>query len=373
MTADEARKLRAIGDRFRIRIPRYYAELMDRSAKGRDACPIRKQAIPALEEADPTLPSWAQEMSLRTFGREVPWLDDAIGDLAKLAAPRLTHRYENRAILHLSSLCALYCRFCFRKTHLNDAGRALYGGALDPAIDYLRAHGEIRELVLTGGDPLSVSDAVLARLFERLSAVAHLKAVRIHTRMPATLPSRLTDALARMLTAQPFQVALVAHFNHPKELTAVALAALRSFRAKGIPLFNQSVLLRGINDSAEVLAVLFQGLYENGVKPTYLHHPDWTPGTFHFRVPIEHGRAIVRALSGRVSGPALPHYVLDLPGGGGKVLLMDTERVLILESCTADGIAGSIYRIVASPETRSASREARYADFSPVDASFCNE
>jgi lysine 2,3-aminomutase len=316
----EAARLHAVGEAFRVRITPYYAGLMRADDP---ACPIRRQAIPGLGETDPELPGWAREWSLRAYGRETPWTADAIGDVARLAAPRLTHRYGNRAILHLSSLCAVYCRFCFRKSHLNDGERTLYEGALDPSLDYVARTAAIRELILTGGDPLSVTDAALARLLERLAAIPHLKTVRLHTRMAVTLPSRLTPELAALLGRPwPFQIVFVSHFNHPREWTAEARAGLRSLRRAGVTLLNQNVLLRGINDSAAILTELYQGLYEEGVIPYYLHHADWTPGTFHFRVSLARGHEILRELQGDLPGPAIPRYILDLPGGGGKIPIM---------------------------------------------------
>jgi lysine 2,3-aminomutase len=358
VTREESSRLRGIGERFRVRVPRYYAALIN-SAEG-ERCPIRLQAIPALGEEDPALPEWAREWSSRAYGRPTPWHADPIGDLERLEAPRLTHRYENRAILHLSSACALYCRFCFRKSHLNDSERALYAGSLEPALEYLAAHPGIRELILTGGDPLSVPDAWLGRLLDRLEGLSSLTHVRIHSRMPVTLPSRLTAGLAAILSGRRFVVSLVAHFNHPRELTREASRAAARLRAAGVPLYNQSVLLSGVNDDAATLAELFQGLYERGVAPFYLHHPDWTPGTFQFRVSIERGRALMRALSGRVSGPALPRYVLDIPGGFGKTeLIGDAAR--LLETKSDGNLAGALYE-VTPPNTRSAKDRRLYLE-----------
>lgn len=354
----EATRLASIGDRFRVRIPRYYAELMRPEA----SCPIRQQALPSLHENDPSWPEWAVEWSRRAFGREVPWLDDAIGDLAKLGAARVTHRYGNRAILHVSSACAMYCRYCFRKSHLNSAERALYDGSLDPALEYLRAHDEIREVILTGGDPLTMTDAWLKGFFDKLESIAHLKHVRIHSKMPCTLPSRLTEGLAAAISRRRFVVSLVAHFNHPRELTPLALASLRRLREAGVPLYNQSVLLRGVNDSLETLAGLFQRLYEEGVTPYYLHHADWTPGTFHFRVPISVGQRLVRELAGRVSGPALPDYILDVPGGAGKISLLQDSRARRIETRTEGLLGGALYEITPS-QTRRAESPRLYADF----------
>lgn len=348
LSAGEAEALGSVAARYQIRIPRYYAKLFDVSLGA--ACPIRQQALPAPAEDDPTLPDWARAWSQQAFGRDTPWTGDPIGDLDKLAAPRLTHRYGNRAIVHMSTVCALYCRFCFRKAHLNDAERTLYAGSLTPALDYVRAHPEIGELILTGGDPLSLPDAWLGGFLAQLDAIPHLRHVRIHSRMPVTLPSRMTDGLATILTERRVPVALVAHFNHPRELTPLARQELERLRRRGVTLYNQSVLLRDINDRVAPLATLFQDLYDCGVTPFYLHHPDWTPGTFHFRVSIARGRAIMQALAGRLSGPALPHYVLDMPGGLGKTLLMG-HAVQPVDARVTDDLCGALYRVKA-PQTR---------------------
>jgi lysine 2,3-aminomutase len=364
----EAAQLADLGDQFKIRITPYYAKLIDNSPD----CPIRKQSIPHLHESDPALPDWASRLSSQIYGRPTPWHPDAIGDIQKLAAPRLTHRYRNRAILHLSSICAMYCRFCFRKSHLNDSDRTLYEGPLDPAFAYLERTPEIRELILTGGDPLSLTDPVIQRVFERVAKIPHVRTVRIHSRMAVTLPSRFTEALLDILGRDwNFNVILISHFNHPKELTHEALSALKNLRRCGVTLLNQSVLLKGINASVECLATLFQNLYEAGVLPYYLHHPDWTPGTFHFRPSIEEGRDLHAQLRGRLPGPALPDYILDIPQGFGKVSLLDSQ-VKKLENLPYDlthRMSGAIYEVTA-PATRDETQgnaKHRYLELFKID------
>jgi lysine 2,3-aminomutase len=361
ITNEQATSLESIGSRFRVRIPRYYAALIDRNDPH---CVIRKQAIPETSENDPILPEWAQIWSTRAYGRAVPWTNDPIGDLDLLAAPRLTHRYGNRALIHMSSLCALYCRFCFRKSHLNDSERLLYDGSLEPALEYLRTHTEVKELILTGGDPLSLPDVWLEKFFTKLESIAHLRTVRIHSRMAVTMPSRLTERLGELLGSSSLHIALVSHFNHPRELTAFARERLNLMRHHGVTLYNQNVLLRGVNDSVETLEALYQGLYEQGVTPFYLHHPDWTPGTFHFRHSIETGRELVRKLSGRLSGPAMPQYVLDIPGGLGKVPLLDENRIQLRENYSDGTIEGALYE-VRPPHTLAEKTETPtyYAEF----------
>lgn len=358
ISTDEAARLAGLGDRFKTRITPYYAGLM----RAERDCPIRLQALPALGEHDPMLPGWAIEQSLRLYDREAPWTADAIGDVEKLAAPRLTHRYGNRAILHVSTACAVYCRFCFRKEHLGAREQALYDGSFDPAFEYLGSHPEIRELILTGGDPLSLTDPALARLIERAAALPSLRVLRIHSRMAVTLPSRITAELVELLSRDrdELSIHLVSHFNHPREWTPEARAALGRLRRAGVALFNQNVLLAGVNDSSETLSELYQALYESGVTPMYLHHPDWTPGTFHFRVSIERGQRIARELRGRLPGPAVPHYVLDLPQGSGKALLLDSttrklEDLGAPSDSTGSRIRGALYEL-AIPLTRDRER-----------------
>ncbi len=370
----EAQKLENIGEKFRVRITPYYAKIMSKSPE----CPIRKQAIPHLGEEDPQLPEWASQLSQEIYGRPTPWHHDAIGDIRNLAAPRLTHRYENRAILHLSSLCAVYCRFCFRKSHLNDDERTLYEGTLDPALRYLKGAEKIHELILTGGDPLSVTDAALKSLFERINQIPHIRTVRIHSRMTVTLPSRFTSSLLEILGQNwNFHINLVSHFNHPNELTLEAKLGLRRLNRIGITLLNQSVLLRGINNSVECLHDLFQTLYETGVIPYYLHHPDWTPGTFDFRLGIEEGQKLMTQLRGLLSGPALPQYILDIPQGYGKISLLDANvkklksfpmaRPLSQRNHTShiDHLQGAVYEII-TPATRAGGRNTHlYLDLFP--------
>lgn len=356
----EAQRLAQLGERYQIRITPYYASLMTQALD----CPIRLQAIPALAEEDPAdLPSWATQWSRKLYGREVPWSSDPIGDVERLAAPRLTHRYGNRAILHLSTLCAVYCRFCFRKSHLNEREASLYDGSLEPAFEYLSSHPEVRELILTGGDPLSLTDAALTRILDRASQIASLKVVRIHSRMAVTLPGRLTPELASLLAQErSFSIHLVSHFNHPLEWTSEARSALRGLRRVGIPLFNQSVILKRVNDSAPVLAELFQGLYEAGVVPMYLHYPDWTPGTFHFRTGIARALEIARELAGQLPGAALPQLVLDLPCGLGKTSLTDGRTRRIEGPADRETrIQGGVYE-VTTPLTRTGRGTPLYLD-----------
>ena len=244
-------------------------------------------------------------------------LQDPIGDRVHETVPGLTHRYPDRAILHLTQTCAVYCRFCFRRESVGDSG-TLSDAALEAIYAHLAKTPQIREIILTGGDPLVLSPRRIGAVIARLSALGTLDAIRIHSRVPVVAPERITPELTEALTAA-VPVWIVVHTNHAQELTEPACAALKRLVSAGIPLLSQSVLLKGVNDSVEALDALFRALLRNRVKPYYLHHCDLARGAGHFRTTIAEGQALMRALRGRISGAALPLYVLDIPGGHGKV------------------------------------------------------
>lgn len=244
-------------------------------------------------------------------------LHDPIGDRAHEPVPGLTHRYPDRAILHLTQTCAVYCRFCFRRETVGAAG-TLPDAALEAIYAHLAATPAIREVILTGGDPMVLSARRLGAVVARLAGLGTLDAIRIHTRVPVVAPERITPAMIRALKG-PVPVWLVVHTNHVQELGEPARGALGRLADAGVPLLSQTVLLRGVNDSAGALEDLFRALYRLRVKPYYLHHCDLARGAGHFRTTIAAGQAIMAQLRGRVSGAALPTYVLDIPGGFGKV------------------------------------------------------
>jgi lysine 2,3-aminomutase len=284
-----------------LRVPRYYLDLID----FRDpADPLRRQVLPSAAEA-------------AVADGE---LADPIGDDAHSPTPGVVHRYPDRALLLLTAACTVHCRFCFRREFVGQPARALGPAQLEAAYRYLAEHPAIWEVILSGGDVLTLPDAFLESTLARLRAIPHLRIVRIHSRVPAVLPARLTDDLAGLLRAhQP--VYLVAHVNHPREVTPAFGAAVGRLVDRGVPVLSQSVLMRGVNDDAATLEALFRRLVEARVKPYYLHHPDLARGTGHFRVSIARGQTLMRQLRGRVSGLCLPTYVLDVPGGLGKVPL----------------------------------------------------
>lgn len=242
---------------------------------------------------------------------------DPIGDDVHAPVPGLTHRYPDRVILHVTKTCEVYCRFCFRRETVGDTGH-LPPDQLDGALAYIARTPAIREVILTGGDPFVLSARRISDLVARLAGLPHVDVVRVHTRVPVVAPDRITDALIAGLRQHP-AVWVVVHTNHADELTPEARAALARLADAGMPLLSQTVLLRGVNDSAPVLEDLFRALIRLRVKPYYLHHCDLARGAGHFRTTIAAGQAIMAELRGRMSGTALPTYVLDIPGGYGKV------------------------------------------------------
>ena len=243
---------------------------------------------------------------------------DPIGDDALSPVPGIVHRYADRALLKPLLVCPVYCRFCFRREHVGPEGGLLDESALAGALGWLADHPAITEVILTGGDPLMLSARRLRRIVAALDTMAHVRTIRIHSRVPVADPERLDEAMADALETDK-SMWLVVHANHARELTAPARAALRRVQRRGVPVLGQSVLLRGVNDSEAALEALFRAMVAARVKPYYLHQLDPAPGTVRFHVPIAEGRRLLAGLRGRVSGIALPTYVLDIPGGHGKV------------------------------------------------------
>ena len=266
---------------------------------------------------------------------------DPIGDDAHAPVEGIVHRYRDRVLLKPVHVCPVYCRFCFRREMVGPNSRkTLTPKQLDAAIDYIAAHEEIWEVILTGGDPFMLSQKRALALRARLSAIAHVKVIRWHTRMPVADPARVSDAFVKALKSEK-AVYVSLHCNHPRELTAEARAACARIVAAGIPMISQSVLLKGVNDNVETLAALMRALVEARVKPYYLHHADLAPGTGHFRTTIEEGQALVRELRDRVSGLAQPTYVLDIPGGVSKAVLAESEVRLSDGACSVRGRDGA--------------------------------
>jgi lysine 2,3-aminomutase len=287
----------AVGQRYAVAIPPALRALIEHPDD-----PIGRQFVP-----DPA--------ELITAPHE---RSDPIGDEALSPIKGIVHRYPDRALLKPLLACPVYCRFCFRREHVGPDGGLLSATELRAAYDWLAARPAIREVILTGGDPLMLSARRLSEILGALSAIAHVEILRIHTRVPVADPAMVTPALAAALHVET-PLWIVLHANHAREFTPAVCTALMRLQAGGIPVLGQSVLLRGVNDNEAALEALFRAMLRARVKPYYLHQLDPAPGTARFHVPIEEGRRLLGALRGRLSGLAWPTYVLDIPGGYGKV------------------------------------------------------
>ena len=292
--------LARVAERYALAITPEIAALIDR-ADPRD--PIARQFVPDAAELTATPDERA----------------DPIGDDTHSPVEGIVHRYPDRVLLKLVNVCAVYCRFCFRREMVGPGKQMLSPDKLDAALDYVAAHPQIWEVILTGGDPLVLSARRLGEVIRRIATIDHVKIVRLHTRLPVVSPAKITPALVRALKAPGKTTYVALHANHPRELTPQVRAACARIVDAGIPMVSQSVLLRGVNDDAATLEALMRAFVECRIKPYYLHHADLAPGTSHFRTTLREGQALMRTLRGRVSGLAQPTYVLDIPGGHGKV------------------------------------------------------
>jgi len=284
--------------RYPLRINPYYLKLIEEHG-----APLAKQAIPDIAELNDPL-----------------GLADPLAEEKLTVVPNLVHKYPDRALLLVHHQCAMYCRFCTRKRKVGGRTMAVSAQGLDAAFDYLAAHQDIREVLVSGGDPLLLPDDILDHILARLRRIPSLEVIRIGSRIPCTLPMRVTNKLIKILRRY-HPLYLNTHFNHPAELTKEAGRACQLLADGGIPLGCQTVLLKGVNDNAEILKKLFLGLLRFRVKPYYLFQTDLTTGTNHFRVRTSTGIAIMRSLYGHISGMAVPTFALDAPGGKGKIPL----------------------------------------------------
>jgi lysine 2,3-aminomutase len=301
--ADDEIKPSLGGNNLPIRMTPYYASLLDSENPGQ---PIRKSVVPVLDELI-TLPD---EKS------------DPLSEMNNSPVNQIVHRYPDRVLFLVSGFCSTYCRYCTR-SHIVSKKDKCHASKLewDKAIDYIRNHPEVRDVILSGGDPLTLHDSRLEYLLSQLRAIPHVEIIRIGTKVPVVLPQRITLSLVKMLKKyHPLYMSI--HFTHPNELTPETQAACNRLADAGIPLGSQTVLLKGVNDEVEIFKKLMQGLLKIRVRPYYLYQCDPIPGSGHFRTPVEKGLELIRGLRGFTSGYAVPHFVIDAPGGGGKIPLL---------------------------------------------------
>lgn len=291
---------RAVEARYSIAVTSEVAALIDSDDRND---PIAKQFLPDARE----LIALPQELA------------DPIGDEAHSPVAGIVHRYNDRALLKLLTVCPVYCRFCFRRETVGRGkGDLLSGHETNAALDYIAQHPEIFEVILTGGDPMMLSARRLAAVARRLADIPHVRVLRVHTRAPTTASDLVTPERLAALNESGKALFVALHVNHPRELAAAAHEAIDRLRRAGATLLSQTVLLAGVNDDADVLERLMRELVSLGIRPYYLHHPDLAPGTSHFRLELQTGRALHAELARRLTGVAMPNYVLDLPGGFGK-------------------------------------------------------
>jgi len=292
--------LEGVADRYAVALPDALVRLIDRTDPHD---PIARQIVPHQDE----LIQSPDEIA------------DPIGDDVHSPVEGIVHRYPDRVLLKLTHICAVYCRFCFRRETVGPGKPAVLAAqTLAGALDYIRTHPEIWEVILTGGDPLVVSARRLRQVMKALGDIDHVKVVRVHTRVPVADPARITSGLVRAIKIGSKPTYVAVHINHPRELTVEARAACARMADAGIPLLSQTVLLAGVNDTPDVMGALMRALVECRIKPYYLHHGDLAPGTGHLRTDIASGQQLMRDLRGRLSGVCQPTYVLDIPGGHGK-------------------------------------------------------
>jgi lysine 2,3-aminomutase len=329
-----------------LRVTPYYLALADRDDP---ACPIRRQFVPDARE-DQTVPGD---------------LVDPLGEEAHEVAPHLVQRYPDRVLLLATDRCAVYCRFCTRSRMVGNGDGAVSIDALGPALAWLRAHPEVRDVIVSGGDPLAMTTERLVRVVAAVRAIESVETIRLATRVPVTLPMRITPELVQAL--RPYHpLWVMTHFNHPKELTAEARSACERLADAGFPVMNQTVLLAGINDDETVLAELFRGLVRSRVRPYYLLQADPVRGTGHLRTPLDRGIRLMARLQGRLAGIALPKFICDTPGGRGKVPLL-AEAVVSRRAgvTTLRTFRGELVDYVDPPDRAAPDTEAKGARTRP--------
>lgn len=302
LTTEEEDGIRRCLESLRMAITPYYASLMDPQDP---TCPIRRQAVPV-----------AKELNMAATD-----MDDPLAEDVDSPVPGLTHRYPDRVLLLVTDQCSMYCRHCTRRRMAGATDKAMPGDQVERALEYIRNTPQIRDVLISGGDGLLISDHHLEKIISSLRAIEHVEIIRIGTRVPVVMPQRITEDLVAMLKKY-HPVWVNTHYNHPKEITSEAKAALARLADAGIPLGNQSVLLKGVNDCVGVMKTLVHQLVKNRVRPYYIYQCDLSKGIEHFRTSVDKGIEIIEGLRGHTSGYAVPTYVVDAPGGGGKIPVM---------------------------------------------------
>lgn len=304
ITSEEKKELQACLKKFTMAITPYYAALMDKKNK---SCPVRMQAIPRADELceDPSD------------------LADPLHEDVDSPVPGLTHRYPDRVLLLVTNMCSMNCRHCTRRRLVGHTDVHMPKEQIDRAIEYIRKSKEVRDVLISGGDPFTLPDEMLEDIISRVRAIDHVEIIRIGTRTPVVMPMRITDKLVNMLKKY-HPIYVNTHFNHPKEMTAESYEACRKLADAGIPLGNQSVLLRDVNDCPQIMKRLMHELLMARVKPYYIYQCDLSKGISHFRTPVSKGIEIIENLRGHTTGMAVPTFVIDAPGGGGKTPVMPT-------------------------------------------------
>lgn len=309
---NEVNSLKPVKEIFDIRVPKIFIDKIKNNENE-----ISQQFVPNKNE-------------LLFYPEE---LRDPIGDERWEKVTGITHRYPDRVLFKVTYMCASYCRFCFRRYKVSNSENNLTSIHFENAIKYIKAHSEIWEVILTGGDPLTLTDNEISKLINELSNIEHVKIIRFHTRIPSVLPSRINNSLIQILKNCNKNIWIVAHINSSNEFTNDCKRSLEALVNNGFPVLLQSVLLKGINDSDEKLVKLLKNAIENKVKPYYLHYPDLAKGTEHFRIPLKNALELIKGLRGKISGMCIPQLIIDIPGGEGKIAV-NIETAIQLDDNT---------------------------------------
>ena len=311
LTEKEEKEVTDVMGKLRMAITPYYASLMDPEDRN---CPVRMQAVPT-------------EKELNLGGAD---MEDPLHEDVDSPVDNLTHRYPDRVLLLVTDQCSMYCRHCTRRRFAGQQDKAVPMDKINNAIDYIREHEEVRDVLLSGGDALLISDEKLEEIIQKLYEIPHVEIIRIGSRTPVVMPQRITDDLVNMLKKY-HPVYVNVHFNHPKEITEASTEACAKLNDAGIPVGNQTVLLKGVNSQPKVMKKLMQKLLQIRVKPYYIYQCDLSQGIEHFRTPVSRGLEIMESLRGHTSGLAVPTFVVDAPGGGGKTPLSPNYLVSMSE------------------------------------------